>query len=107
MTRLQRRTLWACALAMAFIFFYEASGEPLVWKAGAAERRALEDARRHFQAQAAYGTAFLLLAGVLTLVLRRKEDALYGALDWAILILGLSVLAGTLWRSWAAVGAVG
>jgi hypothetical protein len=32
MTPGQRRVLWACVFTMTYIFWYEASGVPLVWQ---------------------------------------------------------------------------
>ena len=104
MTSGQRRTLWACLFAMTFIFWYEASGVPLVWQANIPVKLDGEAARSHFGQQMGIGAAFLFLGAVLSIVLRAKEPRepyLLG--DWVALVLALGMLAGTAYRSCAAV----
>jgi hypothetical protein len=103
MTAGQRRTLWLCILALTFVFWYEARGEALVWRANApAQPLYGEAARAWFWQHCAYGVFFLVFGGLLTVVLRRKDPpAPYHWADWLALAAGLGLLAGTLYRSYA------
>jgi hypothetical protein len=114
MRPIQRRVLWFIVFAFTLIFWYEASGEPLVWRAQIPDRLEGPAAWEHFAAQAGYGALFLALGVVLTLVLPRatpddahasgrqeaKTEADYHPLDWVALACGLGLLAGVLLRSY-------
>ena len=108
MTPGQRRTLWACAFAMAFIFYYEASGQALVRRDSVPQLMTGEAAQAHFREQIGWGSAFLFFTGLLTVLLRRsdkKAPILLG--DWIALAVALGVLAGTAYRSYAAISGGG
>lgn len=104
MTSGQRRALWFCVFAMAFVFFYEASGTPLVRRENIAEHMPAGALREHFQNHAGWGLLFLIFGAVLTRGLRKPEtEAPYMWSDWAALAAGLAVLSGTLYHSYRAI----
>ena len=103
----QRRVIWACIFAMTFVFWYEASGVPLVWQENIPEPLQGREALRNYWDNFGYGFLFLLLGAVLTFVLQHRgvdEKSRYHAIDWVALSIGLGMLAGTAWRSYAALG---
>ncbi|MCZ7649381.1 MAG: hypothetical protein M5U26_29670 [Planctomycetota bacterium] len=110
MTPGQRRMLWLCTFLLAFIFFWEAGGEPLIRRSEAPPppRGAVLEA--HHYGQMAYGAVFLLLGGTLSYLFAKRSVNLPGAdatpappyhpLDWAALAAGLGLLCGIAWRSY-------
>lgn len=111
MTPGQRRVLWACVFAMTFVFWYEASGVPLVWQENMPEPLKGAEAWQHYWDNVGYGSLFLVLGTILTFVLHRrrgeeKEAAPYHAVDWVALSIGMGALVGTAWRSYNIVGTV-
>ena len=109
MTPGQRRTLWICLFGMCFIFFYEASGVALV-RAEAVPSGLKGDAlREHFWNQIGYGAAFLVLGTLISVLVKTKptkpEQLAFHWLDFAVLAVGLGILAGIFWRSYQAAAA--
>jgi len=105
MTPGQRRVFWLCIFAMTYVFWSEASGEPLIRRESDPPRLTGPVAREHFAQQIGYGAVFLLLGAVLTVVLRKREPkaAVFHLGDWLALAVMLGALAGTAWKSYAAV----
>lgn len=102
----QRRALWLCTFALAFIFFFEASGVGFVWDSNAPQAENVEAARSNFQHQMGLGTVFLMLGTAITVLLQPRDPEKrepYHPLEWAAMAVGLAVLIGTAWRSWQAV----
>jgi hypothetical protein len=101
MTPGQRRILWLICFGMAYIFWYEASGQPLVWEANAPETPLTgAEAHRSFWTHMGYGAFFLVCGTVLTLVIKRREQpAAYTWSDTIALALGTGALIGTAIRS--------
>lgn len=94
--------LWACAFALTFNFWYEASGMRLL---GGDPQDIVTGpyAEQHFWGQFGYGALFLLFGTVLTLTLEPREESKrppYQVLDWIALAAGLGALFGTAYRSW-------
>jgi hypothetical protein len=103
MTPGQRRTLWLCVFALTFIFWYEARGAPLIqlWHSPPLPLHGPAALARFWQ-HFAYGCFFLLFGALLTVLIRRKnQPAAYHWLDWLALAVGLGLLAGTAWVSYA------
>ncbi len=106
MTPGQRRVLWACTFAMTFIFWFEASGEALIWQENAFDPAMGKTGQDHFFTQFGYGLVFLCLGSILTAVLQDREKPImksWHPIDWTALTIGLGLLAGFLFRSYTAV----
>jgi len=105
MTPGQRRVFWLCIFAMTCGFWMEASGEALFQRESASPRVAGPWAREHFAQQFGIGAVFLTLGTVLTVVLRKRDPELpaFHLGDWLALAVMLGALAGTAWKSYAAV----
>ena len=104
MTAGQRRAFWLCIFAMTFIFWYEASGHSLVRSENIPEKLVGTAARHHFWSQISYGAMFLVMGIVLTILLRSRErHSPYQLLDWVSVTVGLGVLFGIAYRSYATV----
>lgn len=101
MTPGQRRMLWLICLGMAYIFWYEAGGRPLVWEINAPSTISTAmDARTHFWTQFGYGAFFVSLGALLTIVLRpRSHPATYVLAEGIGLALAVGALIGTALRS--------
>ncbi len=101
MTAGQRRILWLVCFGMACIFWYEASGQPLVWEANApATPLAGTEARDFYWAHIGYGAFFVVCGALLTLVVKSsKERTPYSWGDTIALALGIGTLIGTAIRS--------
>lgn len=94
--------LWACAFALTFIFWYEASGMRLVG-GDTKDIAGGSYAVQHFWGQFNYGALFLLFGTVLTVTLAPRDEGRrppYQLLDWIALAAGLGALLGTAYRSW-------
>ena len=101
MTAGQRRILWLICIGMTYIFWYEASGQPLVWEANApAAPLTGTEARDFYWTQIGYGAFFLVCGALLTLVVKGKDTpAPYTWGDTIALALGTGALIGTAVRS--------
>lgn len=94
--------LWACIFALAFNFWYEASGLRLMG-GDPGDIVTGPSATQHFWGHFSYGALFLLLGTVLTLALEPREESRrppYQILDWIALAAGLGALCGAAYRSW-------
>ena len=102
MTPGQRRTLWACTFVMTFIFWFEASGKPLVWDSNTPEFGKEITKAGHYWDQLAYGLVFLVLGAAISIMLSYKKEKMraYHPLDWVGLSVGLGILAGILYLSY-------
>jgi hypothetical protein len=101
MTPGQRRILWLICFGMAYIFWYEASGRPLVWESNAPTTPLSGiEMRQFFWTHIGYGAFFAVFGALLTLLLKSKtRPAPYTVGDAIALALGVGAVIGTVLRS--------
>ena len=101
MTPGQRRALWLVCFGMTYIFWYEASGRPLVWESNApANPLASLELRQFFWTHIGYGSFYAIFGALLTLLVKsRSRPAPYTVADLIALALAVGALIGTALRS--------
>jgi hypothetical protein len=101
MTPGQRRILWLICFGMAYIFFYEAGGRPLVWESNAPQTPLTGlELKQFFWTHCGYGSFFAIFGVLLTVLLKRREQpAPYTIADVIALALAVGALIGTALRS--------